>query len=77
MILIDTLIFVVVGIGAGLAGTIYLNRMSAGLLFGSAEYYSFALAFSACFAAAVSFIVAFIPTFRALSADPTLSLRYE
>jgi hypothetical protein len=76
-ILVDTLIFVVVGIGAGLAGAIYLNRMFAGLLFGSAEYYSFALAFSACFAAAVSFAAAFMPTFRALSADPALSLRYE
>jgi ABC-type antimicrobial peptide transport system permease subunit len=77
MILADTLVFIFAGTGLGLAIILYLKRIYAGLLSGVIEYNGYALVLSGCIAIAVSVLAVFMPTYRALSADPAQSLRYE
>ena len=65
------------GVVVGLAGALALTRVMSGLLFGVSATDPLIFGGAALFLAAVALLASYIPARRAMSVDPTVSLRYD
>jgi len=70
-------VLIAVGTGLGLAGSIFLVRLIAKLLFGTAPLDPLTFAIVPLLLAAVAFSASYIPARRATQVDPMIALRYE
>ena len=65
------------GVALGLAGAFGLTRVMSSLLFGVSATDPITFVGAALFLAAVAMLASYIPARRAMSVDPTVSLRYD
>jgi len=77
MIVRESLVPVLIGIAAGLAGAIAVTRLIAGLLYGVAPRDPLSMAPAACAMLAVALIAVAVPARRASRVEPMKALRYE
>jgi putative ABC transport system permease protein len=68
---------IAIGLAIGLAGSIALTRVIAGLLFGAASGNSGAFVAMAAFLTVVALLACYVPARRATKVDPMIALRYE
>jgi putative ABC transport system permease protein len=77
LVLHQSLVLTLVGIGIGIAGAAALTRYLEGLLFGLTPFDPPTFAAVAVMFAAVALVAAFVPARRATKVDPLVALRYE
>ena len=77
MIVRESLVPVLIGIVAGLAGAIAVTRLVTGLLYGVAPRDPLSMALAACAMLAVALIAVAVPARRASRVEPMMALRYE
>lgn len=77
MILRQGMAPVVVGLAAGVAGSLLLGRLVAGLLFGIHAFDPLTFACVALVVMVVSLVACYVPARRATRVDPMIALRYE
>jgi putative ABC transport system permease protein len=70
-------VLAVTGVAVGLLGAFALTRVMRSLLFGVSATDPLIFAGAALFLAAVAMLASYIPARRAMSVDPTVSLRYD
>jgi putative ABC transport system permease protein len=70
-------VLAVTGVAVGLVGALALTRVMRSLLFGVSATDPLIFAGAALFLAAVAMLASYIPARRAMSVDPTVSLRYD
>ena len=70
-------VLAVSGVAVGLGGALALTRVMRSLLFGVSATDPLIFAGAALFLAAVAMLASYIPARRAMSVDPTVSLRYD
>jgi putative ABC transport system permease protein len=73
----DAAIVLVVGIAAGLLGSIWITRLVKGLLFGLTPNDPVTMALAIAAMVMVAFVATYIPGRRAMRVDPIVALRYE
>jgi putative ABC transport system permease protein len=77
LVLHQSLLLTIVGIGIGIAGAAAVSRYLEGLLFGLTPLDPPTFAAVAVMFAAVALFAAFVPARRATKVDPLVALRYE
>jgi predicted permease len=77
LVLRRTVILVSAGIGLGLTSALAVGWLVSGLLFGIRARDPVSFAAAAVAVTIVAFLASYLPVRRALSIDPTLTLRYE
>jgi ABC-type antimicrobial peptide transport system permease subunit len=77
MILWQTLMLTLLGVGIGLAGSFVVARFLASLLFGVGTYDPITFLGVALLLTAVALAASYIPARRAMRVDPIVALRYE
>ena len=77
LVMRDAAIVLVVGIAAGLLGSIWITRLVKGLLFGLTPNDPVTMGLAIAAMAMVAFAATYIPAQRAMRVDPMVALRYE
>lgn len=77
LVMRDAAIVLVVGIAAGLLGSIWITRLVKGLLFGLTPNDPVTMGLAIAAMAMVSLAATYIPAQRAIRADPMVALQYE
>ena len=77
LVMRDAAIVLVVGIAAGLLGSIWITRLVKGLLFGLTPNNPLTMALAIAAMVMVAFVATYIPARRATRTDPMVALRYE
>ncbi|HXV86501.1 MAG TPA: ABC transporter permease [Gemmatimonadales bacterium] len=77
MLLSESLLLVLVGVGAGLAGAVAATRVLGSLLFETSPYDVAAFATASTLLAVVALMATYVPARRAARVDPMLALRSE
>jgi ABC-type antimicrobial peptide transport system permease subunit len=77
LVIYDAAIVLVVGIAAGLLGSIWITRLVKGLLFGLTPNDPVTMALAIAAMVMVAFVATHIPARRAMRVDPMVALRYE
>ncbi|MGB7022840.1 MAG: ABC transporter permease [Candidatus Acidiferrales bacterium] len=77
LVMRDAAIVLVVGIAAGLLGSIWITRLVKGLLFGLMPNDPVTIALAIAAMVMVAFVATYIPARRAMRVDPMVALRYE
>ncbi|MGA8102265.1 MAG: ADOP family duplicated permease [Candidatus Acidiferrales bacterium] len=77
LVMRDAAIVLVIGVAAGLLGSIWITRLVKGLLFGLTPNDPSTLALAIVALVAVALVATYIPARRAMKVDPMVALRYE
>ena len=77
LVMRDAAIVLVVGIAAGLLGSIWITRLVKGLLFGLTPNDPVTMGLAIAAMATVALAATYIPAQRAIRVDPMIALRYE
>jgi predicted permease len=77
LVMRDAAIVLVVGIAAGLLGSIWITRLVKGLLFGLTPNDPVTMTLAIAAMVMVAFVATHIPARRAMRVDPMVALRYE
>ena len=77
LVMRDAAIVLVVGIAAGLLGSIWITRLVKGLLFGLTPNDPVTMGLAIAGMAMVALAATYIPAQRAIRADPMVALKYE
>jgi predicted permease len=77
LVMRDAAIVLVIGVAAGLLGSIWITRLVKGLLFGLTPNDPSTLALAVVALVAVALVATYIPARRAMKVDPMVALRYE
>jgi len=77
VVLRDSLRIFIAGATIGVAAALGMTRFVASLLFGVSTRDPLAVAISIFVLAAIAFVAAFLPAYKAARTDPTTALRYE
>ncbi|HKF53225.1 MAG TPA: FtsX-like permease family protein, partial [Candidatus Acidoferrales bacterium] len=77
MILRQGMAPVIAGLAAGIAGSVFLGRLVAGLLFGIHAFDPLTFACVTLVVILVALVACYVPARRAMRVDPMVALRYE
>ena len=77
LVMRDAAIVLLVGIAAGLLGSIWITRLVKGLLFGLTPNDPVTMALAIVALVVVALVATYIPARRAMKVDPMVALRYE
>lgn len=77
LVMRDTAVVLLVGIAAGLLGSIWITRLVRQLLFGLTPNDPWTIALAVAAMVAVALLATWIPARRAMHVDPMVALRYE
>ena len=77
LVMRDTAIVLLVGIAAGILGSVWITRLVRQLLFGLTPNDPWTIALAIAAMVAVALVATYIPARRAMRVDPMVALRYE
>ena len=77
LVLRNSLILIIAGLGIGLAGSLALTRLLQSLLFQVGSHDGLSLVMAAVVLAGVALLASVLPAVRATRVDPIIALRYE
>jgi ABC-type antimicrobial peptide transport system permease subunit len=77
LVMRESMLLVIIGVGAGLAIALFAGRFVATLLYGVPPTDALALALAILVMIAVSAVAGYIPARRASRVDPMVALHYE